>query len=176
MSLGLNFFMEIEPPKTTAQEKKICVVGGRPRFYEPAKLKAAKLQLMTELKKFAPKEPLRGAVSLRCTWIFTKKTLPKKEGYEYRVSRPDTDNLQKLLKDCMTKTGFWKDDSQVVIELCTKINTRGKSGIIITVEEIKRESAFKPMNEQASRRLAAEVLKNQNQLHKLPLFTDLEFF
>lgn len=160
MNSELSFFMEIEPPKTTAQEKKICVVGGRPRFYEPAKLKAAKLQLMEELKKFAPKEPFRGALSLRCTWIFTSKNLAKSELYEYRVTRPDTDNLQKLLKDCMTKTGFWKDDSQVVIELCTKINTRGKSGIIITVEEIKRESAFKPMHEQAAMRFAAEFLSD----------------
>ena len=31
---------------------------------------------------------------------------------EYRTTKPDTDNLQKLLKDCMTATGFWTDDAQ----------------------------------------------------------------
>lgn len=148
MNSELSFFMEIEPPKTTAQEKKICVVGCRPRFYEPAKLKSAKLQLMSELKKFAPEEPFPGAVELCCIWLFTKKTLPKSVGYEYRTSRPDTDNLQKMLKDCMTKTGFWKDDSQVVVEQCTKINTREKAGIIITVTEIRK--SFKDMNEKAA--------------------------
>ena len=86
--------------------------------------------------------------------------MAKKELYEYRVSRPDTDNLQKLLKDCMTKTGFWKDDSQVVIEQCTKINTHEKAGIIITVEEIKRESAFNPMSEQVAMRFAAKFLSD----------------
>ena len=36
------------------------------------------------------------------------------EQRQREVTKPDTDNLQKLLKDCMTKCGFWKDDAQVV--------------------------------------------------------------
>lgn len=35
---------------------------------------------------------------------------------EYRVTKPDTDNLQKMLKDCMTELGFWYDDAQVCEE------------------------------------------------------------
>lgn len=35
---------------------------------------------------------------------------------EWRVTKPDTDNLQKMLKDCMTLTGFWNDDAQVVVD------------------------------------------------------------
>ena len=34
----------------------------------------------------------------------------------YRVTKPDTDNLNKALKDCMTELGFWADDAQVVEE------------------------------------------------------------
>lgn len=29
------------------------------------------------------------------------------------TARPDLDNAQKLLQDCMTKLGFWADDGQI---------------------------------------------------------------
>ena len=49
------------------------------------------------------------------------------------MTRPDTDNLQKLLKDCMTRTGFWRDDAQVCREDVTKRWSREKPGIRIRV-------------------------------------------
>ena len=27
--------------------------------------------------------------------------------YRWKTSKPDTDNLIKMLKDCMTRTGYW---------------------------------------------------------------------
>lgn len=33
-----------------------------------------------------------------------------------RTTKPDTDNLDKILKDCMTRCGFWWDDAQVTEE------------------------------------------------------------
>ena len=44
----------------------------------------------------------------------------KRKDGEYRVTKPDTDNLQKLLKDCMTTVGFWKDDAVVCREIVEK--------------------------------------------------------
>jgi Holliday junction resolvase RusA-like endonuclease len=35
--------------------------------------------------------------------------------YKPHTVKPDIDNLVKLVLDAMTKAGFWKDDSQVVI-------------------------------------------------------------
>ncbi len=35
-------------------------------------------------------------------------------------TKPDTDNLQKMLKDCMTKCYFWQDDALVASELFEK--------------------------------------------------------
>ena len=32
---------------------------------------------------------------------------------DWRSRRPDLDNLEKLMLDCMTRMQFWKDDSQV---------------------------------------------------------------
>ena len=77
-----------------------------------------------------------GPVALLVDWHFATKS--HKEG-TYRVTRPDTDNLQKLLKDCMTHVGFWKDDAQVCREEVTKRWARQKPGIRIRVEEIHDE-------------------------------------
>lgn len=38
----------------------------------------------------------------------------------YRTTKPDTDNLQKLLKDCMTTEHFWTDDALVCSEITEK--------------------------------------------------------
>ncbi|WP_029543268.1 RusA family crossover junction endodeoxyribonuclease [Selenomonas sp. AB3002] len=114
----MRFFMDINPPTATAQEKAVRMVNGRPIFYEPAPLKKAKATLMTGLRKYGPKEPMLGALELRTTWLFP--TGKSHKGGEWRITRPDTDNLQKMLKDCMTKCGYWKDDAQVVREVVEK--------------------------------------------------------
>ena len=62
-------------------------------------------------------------------------TAGRQNVWEYRTTKPDTDNLQKLLKDCMTDVGFWKDDAQVASEICEKFWAE-IPGIWIRVEEI----------------------------------------
>ena len=49
-------------------------------------------------------------------------------------TKPDTDNLQKLFKDCMTKLGFWKDDARVASEIAEKFWSE-VVGIYVRVEE-----------------------------------------
>ncbi|MDD7488468.1 MAG: RusA family crossover junction endodeoxyribonuclease, partial [Clostridiales bacterium] len=46
------------------------------------------------------------------------------------------DNLQKLLKDCMTKTKYWTDDAQVASELSQKFHSK-ITGIWIMVRELE---------------------------------------
>ena len=101
----MEFFLDINPPTVTAQEHKVRVVGGRPMFYDTARLKAARSTFETLLRQYAPDKPMEGPVALMVDWRFATKT--HKEG-TYRTTRPDTDNLQKLLKDCMTRVGFWR--------------------------------------------------------------------
>jgi len=50
-------------------------------------------------------------------WCFPRGV--HKDG-EYRITKPDTDNLQKMFKDVMTHLGFWKDDALVASDLCEK--------------------------------------------------------
>ena len=130
----MKFKLDITPSTVTAQEKKVCVVKGRPIFYDPPKVQTAKAELMVHLHEHRPKEPMEGAVFLKVVWMFPKGRTHK-DG-EWRTTRPDTDNLQKMLKDCMTKTGYWKDDAQVVREVVEK-RWADNPGIEIQITEAK---------------------------------------
>ena len=96
--MEISFFIPMVPPTVTHQQKKVHVVNGKPVHYEPAKL--------------------AGAVRLVVKWCFPAKD--KHTDGAWKVTRPDTDNLQKLLKDCMTDVGFWNDDAQVCSEVIEK--------------------------------------------------------
>ncbi len=114
----MEFFMPMVPPTVTYQEKKVAVRNGKPRYYEPPELADARQKLRAHLGMHRPERPLQGGVAMLTVWCFPAgKT--HRHG-EYRTTRPDTDNLQKLRKDCMTAEGFWKDDAQVCDERIIK--------------------------------------------------------
>ena len=112
-----KFFMPMIPPTCTYQEKQVRVVNGKPVFYEPAELVAARQKLRDYLGQYRISQPLEGAVRLTTWWCFPRG---KHHDGEYRISRPDTDNLVKMLKDVMTELRFWKDDAQVASEVIEK--------------------------------------------------------
>lgn len=112
-----EFFMAMIPPTVTHQEKKIHVVKGKPVPYEPPELVDARAKLEAHLSQHRPEQPYTAGVRLIVKWCFPRGR--HKDG-EYRITKPDTDNLQKLLKDCMTAVGFWKDDALVASEICEK--------------------------------------------------------
>lgn len=133
----MHFFMPMVPPTCTAQEHKVRIVNGRPVFYKPQELKRAEELLMGHLMASTPDKPMEGPISLRVLWLF-----PKGKNHrhgEWRVTRPDTDNLQKLIKDCMTRCGYWKDDAQVVSETAEKRWSDEPCGIFIEVRELEAD-------------------------------------
>ena len=131
----MKFFLNINPPTATAQEKKVSVRGGKPVFYNPAPVKEAKKLLISHLMPERPDAPIEGPVELKTAWLFPKGK-SHKDG-EWRVTRPDTDNLQKLLKDCMTRCGFWTDDAQVVRETAEKKWSDEPTGIEIEITKLE---------------------------------------
>lgn len=131
--MSIEFFAPMIPPTVTHQEKKIRVVGGKPVVYEPDRLADARAKLTAHIAPHAPAEPFTGAVRLIVRWCFPRG---RHADGEYRVTRPDTDNLQKLLKDVMTGLHYWRDDAQVACELCEKF-WADKPGIYIRAEEIE---------------------------------------
>lgn len=128
-----EFFMSMIPPTVTAQEHKVTVVNGKPRFYDPPEVKNAKEKLTAHLGKHVPAKTYTSGVRLTVKWLFVKGDSHKNG--EYKVTKPDTDNLQKMLKDCMTDLHFWKDDALVASEIIEKF-WADTPGIYIRIEKL----------------------------------------
>lgn len=128
----MEFLMRFNPPTATAQEHKVMVKGGRPVFYDPPEVRAAKESLMGYLTPHRPEHPMTGPLYLQTVWMWeSDKAEPT-----WRTTKPDTDNLQKALKDCMTKLGYWEDDAQVVWETAQKIYVPDGAGIYVRIDQL----------------------------------------
>lgn len=128
-----EFFMAMkEVPTVTHQEHKVAVVNGKPFFYDGPELKSARQKLTDYLACFVPEQKYECGIRLIVKWCFPRG---KHQNGEYRITKPDTDNLQKLLKDCMTACGFWKDDALVASEICEKFWSE-VPGIYVRIEEL----------------------------------------
>lgn len=129
----MQFFLAMDPPTKTQQEHRIGVSkNGRPFIYEDRELKEVRNKLYKALSKFVPDKPYEKAVRLIVKWCFQRK---KHSDGEYKITKPDTDNLNKMLKDEMTKLGFWTDDALVASEIIEKFWAE-IPGIFIKIEEI----------------------------------------
>lgn len=130
----IEFFIPMKKiPTTTHQQKKVRVVNGKPQFYEPDSLKDARTKYMSLLSAHKPDQKISGPIRLTVKWLFpmTQKSI----NGQYKTSKPDTDNLNKLLKDCMTELGFWNDDAQVASEIIEKF-WADTVGIYVKVEQL----------------------------------------
>lgn len=132
----MKIFLLMNPPTVTAQERKVAMVRNKPIFYKPEKVKQAKAELMKHLRPFKPDTPFESPIELHVVWLFPKGKSHKHN--EWRITKPDTDNLQKMLKDCMTEIGFWKDDAQVVKETVEKRWSDEPCGISIEIKILKK--------------------------------------
>ena len=114
------------------------VINGKPIFYDPPAVKSAKELLSAYLAQHRPPQPLTGGLSLRVLWLFPRGAHPHGA---WRTTKPDTDNLQKMLKDCMTRVGFWEDDAQVAREIIEKRWSDEPCGIYIEIEPLTEVSS-----------------------------------
>ncbi|MFB0831062.1 RusA family crossover junction endodeoxyribonuclease [Brevibacillus laterosporus] len=129
-----EFFMPMKKvPTVTHQQKKVTVVNDKPVFYEPAELKAARTKLMAHLGQHVPEKTYDQRVRLIVKWCFP--ITGKAADGQYKHTKPDIDNSQKLLFDCMTALGFWKDDALVVSLIAEKFWAY-LPGIYIRIEEV----------------------------------------
>ena len=132
MADSMHFFMAFEPPTATQQEKKIGIRNGKPYTYPDEKWERARADLQAQLESHRPKRRMVGPVILSVAWCFPSKEC--EDGSPW-IEKPDTDNLQKGLKDVMTQLGWWLDDAQVFSEHVIKIHSR-IPGIRIDIEEL----------------------------------------
>ena len=136
--MQIEFFLPMIPPTITHQQKQVHVVHGKPVFYEPAELKAARSLFTDAVGRYAPQVPFDGPVQLITKWIWEEGytgQMSFTDVWRWKTTKPDTDNMIKLLKDCMTRVGFWKDDSQVASEIIEKF-LADKPGIYVKVVEL----------------------------------------
>ncbi len=113
----MHFFLSMIPPSVTQQEHRVGKrKNGSIYFYEDRELKEARLDLRKRLAA-VDHSTIDGPVRLLVKWLFPKG---KHENGTYKTTKPDTDNLNKMLKDEMTRTGFWLDDAQVASEIIEK--------------------------------------------------------
>lgn len=125
--------MFMVPPTITQQEHDIAVVNGKPIVYDPPELKMARQKIRDTLALHRLNHPMVGPVMLEVSWCFPLKG-NHKDG-EFKTTKPDTDNLQKMLKDEMTKLKFWKDDAQVCVEVICKYWAE-IPGILIKIQSL----------------------------------------
>ena len=117
----MEFKLKMIPPTATAQQKGERVVGGYIHHYKKKNVVAAEAILRDALLPYVPDEPVTDEpVFLEVDWEFPypKSAKKHKPGWSrWKITRPDTDNLNKLLKDVMMDMGFWKDEALISIEI-----------------------------------------------------------
>ena len=132
----MDFFVPMKPPRTTHQMKQVTITKkGKPHFYEPPALDAARGKLKAHLAKHRPSRKMGGPLRVVVKWLFPTKR--KKDHGKYKMTRPDTHNLNKLLFDVMTDLGFWHDDAQVCSEIIEKLWTCETPGIWISIRPLR---------------------------------------
>ena len=129
-----QFYMHFETmPKGTAQQKGVYVINGKPHFYTKDKIKTAESLFLSELIPNRPKKPSSKPIKLTATFYFDVKN--RSLWGKPKPTKPDTENYLKLLKDCMTRAGFWIDDAQIVDEHTQKYYAE-KATIAVYWEEV----------------------------------------
>ena len=130
--MTIEFFEPMRIPSATHQEKQVTIRNGKPHFYEPANVREARAKYMAHLGGHAPENPLDGVIRLRVAFEYHDDRLTGKE-IVWKTTKPDTDNMIKLVKDCMTKLGYWHDDAQVCDECVQKFFHMYDEGIYVEV-------------------------------------------
>ena len=132
----MKFKLKMIPPTATAQQKGERVVGGYIHHYKKKNVARAEAILRDALLPYVPAEPIVDKpIMLIVSWLFPYPKSAKKHrpGWRrWKITRPDTDNLNKMLKDVMTDMGFWKDDALICMEYIQKLYS-DEPGIIVSV-------------------------------------------
>lgn len=130
--MEIAFKTVIRIPRSTAQQRRFTSAGNHPT----AGMRKAAATWQALFEKFAPCEPFGKGVPLNVdiTLCFHGEAplAPK-------VTRPDIDNLAKMMLDAMTRARYWEDDNQVAslhVVKCVYANPCNDDLLFVRVSEI----------------------------------------
>lgn len=91
----------------TAYARKNRVV----MFEANKNLPAWRTHAISTLKRYAPAEPMAGALAV---YLFFYLPKPKTATRRHPSVKPDVDKLSRAILDCLTQSGIIEDDSRVI--------------------------------------------------------------
>lgn len=105
----IEFFHEFSPPTVTAQKRRHT---SRGTYQTPAIQKAAATwQAVFEM--YAPAAPMSGPLRVWAAVTYPPPVCRRQNGVSAKMTKPDCDNLAKLMLDAATRAGYWEDDMQI---------------------------------------------------------------
>lgn len=115
-SPGINFFVAGDP---VGQPRPRVTINGT--FTPHGAIDGWKARIAIGAYKHRPKELLAGPLRVHLVFFFPrpkshfkgKNKILRTTAPNWHMVRPDRDNLDKAVLDCLTKSGFWGDDCQV---------------------------------------------------------------
>ena len=140
----VKFFVPCIPPKSTHQASLRILKHGDKQFIgkmTTSKGKAVEHMLSAGFSPYVPAEPMQGPLYLKILYRFPWRKGQSKRSRAGRTfmwcdTRPDADNLEKLLMDVLSALNYFKDDAQVA-DLQIQKQWGEEPGIGIELRELK---------------------------------------
>jgi Holliday junction resolvase RusA-like endonuclease len=118
--------------KAIAQPRhRVACQGGYPRVYLPHDHPVHEYKLrIVDGARHANIPLIEGPIRIDIMFSFKRKGNKPRE---FKISKPDLDNLDKAVMDALTDAGVWGDDAQVVEKHSLKVwNTTDATSIFLS--------------------------------------------
>lgn len=132
MTWKLHSVIEVSGDPKGQPRHRSGTFDGKARTYPAGSAEGWKVMIVIAARDHLPAEPISGPVRIDEEFYFRRpKRLQKKTspaGYIPHISKPDRDNLDKAVLDCLKQIGFIRDDCYVSDGTIRKRYTRIDSG------------------------------------------------
>ena len=115
-------------PSATPQQRKL---GGR-GTHPTDGLRVARATWQALLERHRPEKPMKKEAKLYV--VLNYHTCDSRKAGGPKTTRPDGDNLLKIIKDAATKAGWWVDDNIVYIDYICRRWTKYDESVSMLAE------------------------------------------
>ncbi|MBQ7649587.1 MAG: RusA family crossover junction endodeoxyribonuclease [Victivallales bacterium] len=126
--MKIEFREEFDIPNSTPQQRKL---GGK-NTHPTAGLRYARAAWQALLERHRPPKPMDKSVMLHVTLNY--HTADTRRDGQPKTTRPDGDNILKIIKDAATRAGWWRDDAIVFLEFILRRWTLSEESVEIFAE------------------------------------------